>query len=407
MDGEGTISAPPAMRAAEPSRRVYAPSPGLRQRHLVRWAAIVGLLLLLVLGALYGFNRFREHAIATYFANNKPPPAQISAVTAQTAAVPHFATGIGGLAAIRQVTINPEVGGRVVRIFFEPGTAVRAGDPLVQLNDAPERGDLANYEAQARWAAVSLQRSKELLKSQFASQETVDQNQSQLDQATANIAKTQALIAQKLIRAPFAGRLGVRQIDLGQYLNPGAAIVTLTDLSALYVNFTLPATSRAQIAVGQQVDVTADAFPGRHFTAALTTIEPQVSPDTRTLQVQATMPNPDEALLPGMFVNAAVVLPPEPDRVVLPETAVDYTLYGDSVYVIREDGNDASGKPILKAVRVPVKTGARWDGKVAILDGLKPGDRVVAAGQVKVQSGAQVAVTGAPPPPPPANPTLH
>ncbi len=164
---------------------------------------------------------------------------------------------------------------------------------------------------------------------------------------------------------------------------------------------------RPEISVGQQVNVTADAFPGRVFNAKITTIEPQVSPDTRTMQVQATMPNPGNALLPGMFVNAAVVLPPRPNTMVVPETAVEYTLYGDSVYVIKDDGKDAKGSPILKAVRTPVKTGTRWDGKVAILDGLKPGEQVVAAGQVKLQNGVQVAVTGSPPPQPPKNPTLN
>ena len=175
----------------------------------------------------------------------------------------------------------------------------------------------------------------------------------------------------------------------------------------MYVNFTLASHLRPQISVGQQVSVTADAFPGRVFDAKVTTIEPQISADTRTMTVQATMSNPGNALLPGMFVNAAVVLPPRPDTMVVPETAVEYTLYGDSVYVINGDGKDANGHPILRAVRTPVKTGARWDGKVAILDGLKPGERVVAAGQVKLQNGSQVAITGSPPPQPPKNPTLN
>lgn len=388
--------------AREPADLVRA-SPG--QPKTVRWLVIVGLLLAAVLGGLYGFNRYREQAIASSFASNKPPPPQIAAVKATSAAVPRYATGIGSLAAVHQVTITPEIGGRVTAIPFAPGAAVKAGDPLVQLNDAPERGDLANYEAQARWAAISLQRSQTLAVRQVVAQETVDQNQTQLDQARAQIIKTEAIIAQKLIRAPFGGRLGVRQIELGQYVNPGAAIVTLTDLKELYVNFTLPSTMRAAIALGQEVEVTADAFPGRRFTAKITTIEPQIRTDTRTMMVQATMANPDEALLPGMFVNAAVVLPAEPDRVVLPETAVDYTLYGDSVYVVREDGQDAAGKPVLKAFRTPVKTGMRWDGKVAVLSGVKPGDTVVAAGQVKLQDGAPVVVTGNPPPQPPANPT--
>jgi multidrug efflux system membrane fusion protein len=371
----------------------------------VRWVIIVGVLLAVVLGGLYGFNRFRAQAIANFFASNKPPPAQISAIKATSEAVPHFATGIGSLAAVHQVTITPEIGGRVTEILFAPGALVKAGDPLVQLNDGPERGDLANYEAQARLATVTLQRSQILVQRQNATQETVDQNRSQLDQARAQIVKTEAIIAQKLIRAPFAGRLGVRQIDLGQYANQGMPIVTLTELDDLYVNFTLPSTQRAQIALGQKVNVTADAFPGRVFSATITTLEPQIRTDTRTMMVQATLANPDEALLPGMFVNAAVVLPPEPDRVVLPETAVDYTLYGDSVYVVREDGTDAAGKPVAKAFRTPVKTGTRWEGKVAVLSGVSPGDEVVAAGQVKLQDGAPVIVTGNPPPQPPAQPT--
>jgi membrane fusion protein, multidrug efflux system len=371
----------------------------------VRWFVIVALLLTLVLAGLYGFNRFREQAVAAYFANNKPPPAQISAVESTTEAVPRFASGVGSLTAIHQVTINPEVGGRVTKILFEPGAKVKAGDPLVQLNDAPERGDLANYEAQARWAETTLQRSSALAQHQYEARETVDQKQSQLDQARAQIIKTEAVIEQKLIRAPFAGQLGMRQVDVGQYLTPGAPIVSLTDLSMLYVNFTLPSRMRPQISVGQQVNVTADAYPGRVFTAQITTVEPQVSADTRTMTVQATMRNPDDALLPGMFVNAAVVLPPQSDVVVLPETAVDYTLYGDSVYVIREEGKNEKGGPILKAFRTAVKTGARWDGKVAIVEGLQPGLRVAAAGQIKLQDGAQVVITGSPPPQPPARPT--
>jgi membrane fusion protein, multidrug efflux system len=409
MDGDQSANRPARALGSEPtvgadsdSRGITAPRP-----KTLRWLVIVTLLLVVVLGGIYEFNRFRSQAIANFFAHNKPPPAQISAVVARTQSVPRFAPGIGSITAVHQVTVNPEVGGRVTEIFFEPGQTVKAGDPLVQINDAPDRGDLANYQAQAKLAEINLARSKLLIKRQFTPQETVDQNQSQLEQMGALMQKTEAVIAQKLIRAPFSGQLGVRQIDLGQFLNPGAPIVTLTDLSMLYVNFTLPSQIRPQISVGQRVNVTSDAFPGRKFEAKLTTIEPQLSADTRTIEVQATMPNPDGALLPGMFVDAAVVLPPQPDTIVVPETAVEYTLYGDSVYVIHEDGKDAKGNPVLKAVRTPVKTGARWDDKVAILSGLKPGQRVVGAGQVKLQNGVQVAITGSPPPQPPKHPTLN
>jgi membrane fusion protein, multidrug efflux system len=382
------------------ARRATSRPPSRAKR--MRWFAGVALVLALVLGGLWGFNAWRAKMIAGFFASNKPPPAQISAVVAASAEAPHFANGIGSLAAVHQVTVTPEVGGRITEIDFDAGKRVKAGDKILQINDAPDQGDLAAYQAQARLAQVTLERAQYLRQRQFGPQTDVDSAQSQLDQAKAQIQKTEAIIAQKNVRAPFGGRLGVRQVDLGQYLNPGAPIVTLTDLSTLYVNFTLPTQLSPQLAAGQRVDVTADAFPGRTFTATVTTIEPQISANTRTITVQATMPNPDEALLPGMFVNANVVLAPQPPVVVLPETAVDYTLYGDSVYVIRQDGTGADGKPLLKAVRTPVKTGLRWDDKVAILDGLKPGERVVASGQIKIQDGALVTVTDNPPPQPPA-----
>jgi len=288
MDGDGMAPAEALIQDRTRGNLGAAGRATTRRPKTVRWFVIMGLLLAAVLGGLYGFNRFRQQAITTFFANNKPPPAQISAVEITTEAVPRFAPAIGSLAAVHQVTINPEIGGRVVKIFFEPGATVKAGDPLVQLNDAPDRGDLANFQAQARFGEITLQHSSELAKHQYEARETVDQKQSLLDQARAQIIKTEALIEQKLIRAPFSGQLGVRQIEVGQYLTPGAPIVTLTDLSTLYVNFTLPGRQRPEIKVGQQVEVRSDAFPGRAFDAKITTIEPQISADTRTLMVQAT-----------------------------------------------------------------------------------------------------------------------
>ena len=217
MDGDlNPLLSPGAETADAVAReRTGAARPTARRPKTLRWVLFVGVALVAVLYGFYWFNNYRAQAIASFFASNKPPPAQIAAVTATKEAVPRFASGIGSLAAVHQVTITPEIGGLATAILFEPGATVKAGDPLVQLNDAPDRGDLANYEAQARLAAVSLERAKLLAQRQAGPQQTVDQTQSQLDQARAQIIKTQAIIAQKLIRAPFAGRLGVRQIDLG------------------------------------------------------------------------------------------------------------------------------------------------------------------------------------------------
>src|SRR2546421_943423 len=209
MDGEIKFaSADSGTADALVHQRDTMDRPALSRPRTVRWFVIIGLALLVVLGALYGFNRYRSQAIATFFANNKPPPAQIAAVTAGTQSVPRFAAAIGSLAAVHQVTITPEVGGKVTAIYFTPGATVKAGDPLVQLNDAPERGDLANFEAQGRMASIALQRSTALRERQYASQEAVDKDQMALDQARAGMVKTQAIIAQKQIRAPFDGRLG-------------------------------------------------------------------------------------------------------------------------------------------------------------------------------------------------------
>jgi multidrug efflux system membrane fusion protein len=272
---------------------------------------------------------------------------------------------------------------------------VKAADPLLQLNDDPERADLANFQALANLAQVTLGRSHKLASQQYMAQQTVDQNQSELQVAQANIARIQALIAQKLIRAPFNGQLGVRQVDVGQYLSAGTPIVTLTDLDTLNVNFTMPEQARAALAVGQAVEFRVDAYRDRVFKATLTTIEPQIDPEMRSIKIQATLDNPGHLLLPGMFAAARVQLPARPNVVTAPETAIDYTAYGESVFLLREDGKDKDGKPKYKAEQTFVKTGARHDGKVAILDGVKPGDLVVNAGQVKLQNGVEVIVTGA------------
>ncbi len=371
-------------------KRGTKPPPG-RFRKVV-WFGVVVLLLGLVFGGFYGYDRMRSQKMAEFFAGMKPPPIPVAAATATARDVPRFLNAVGSLYAVHQVMVAPEVGGRVTQISFQAGATVQAGDPLVQLNDKPDQGDLANFRAQARIAELNLGRSRELANRQFSPQATVDTNQAALDQAQASIAKTQAVIAQKLIRAPFGGQLGIRQIEVGQYLNAGATIVTLTDLDSLYANFTLPEQSRSQLTVGQSVQIRVDAFPGRTFEAKLTTIEPQVSADTRTIKLQATLANAEHLLLPGMFANLAVALPVEPNVVTVPETAVDYSLYGDAVFVIKEDGTNDKGQPILKVTRTFVKTGDRFDNRVAVLSGLNPGDRVAASGQLKLQNGAVVVI---------------
>src|SRR5690348_6188913 len=379
-----------------------------RQRPVrkVRWFLIVGVLLAVVVGGLVWFNHFRNQMIKQFFANNKPPPTSVSIAVAKSEVVPNLLTAVGGLAAVHQVDVTADVNGRVTEIKFEPGTHVEAGTPLVQLFDGPEQGDLANYKAQATGAQLALDRAKQLAARQFGPQSTVDAAQATYDQAMAGIAKTEALISQKLVRAPFEGELGVRMVEVGQFLNAGTTIVSLTDLSELYANFTVTEKDSGELKVGQVVRIAVDAYPGRTFQGKITTIEPQIMADTRNIKVQATIANPDHILKPGMFATTTVVLPDKPPVITVPETAVDYTLYGDSVFLLTEK-KEADGKTSLTAVRTFVQAGNRIDGRAEIVKGLKEGDRVVAVGQLKVPSGSAVVISSDPPPPIPAKPPRY
>jgi membrane fusion protein, multidrug efflux system len=385
------------------ARSTIEEKPRHRPVRTVRWFIIVGVLLALLVGGLVGFNAFRTKMITQFFANNKPPPATVTVAEAKSEVIPNLLTAVGDLAAVHQVNVTSDVSGRITEILFTAGTEVKAGSPLIQLFDAPEQADLASFKAQATVAQLSLDRAKQLASRQFGPQATVDSTQAAFDQANAGIARTQAVISQKLVRAPFDGELGVRRVEVGQFLTAGTQIVTLTDLSMLYLNFTVTEKDSGNLKVGQTVRILVDAYPGRTFEGKITTIEPQIAAETRNIRVQATIENPDKILKPGMFATTTVVLPDKPPVVTVSETAVDYTLYGDSVYLITDKKED-DGKTSLTAVRTFVRTGNRIEGRAEILSGLKAGDRVVAVGQLKLQSGAAVAISTDPAPQIPAQP---
>jgi multidrug efflux system membrane fusion protein len=380
--------------------------PHKRPVRMVRWFIVVGLLLALLVGGLVWFNYFRGKMIAQFFANNKPPAMSVNVATAKSEIIPNLLTAVGDLAAVHQVNVTSDVNGRITEIQFTAGASVKAGTPLVQLFDGPEQGDLANFKAQQRVAQLSLDRAKQLAERQFGPQATVDSAQAAFDQASAGIAKTEAIISQKLVRAPFDGELGVRKVEVGQYLTAGTQIVSLTDLSALYANFTVTEKDSGHLKVGQIVRIAVDAYPGQTFEGKITTIEPQIATETRNIRVQATIQNPDRILKPGMFATTTVVLPDKPPVITVPETAVDYTLYGDSVFLLGEK-KEEDGKTSLTVTRTFVQTGKRLEGRAEILKGLKDGDRVVSVGQLKLQSGAAVTVSNDPVPPIPAKPPRY
>jgi membrane fusion protein, multidrug efflux system len=388
------------------SGKPIADKPHKRPVRLVRWFLIVGLLLAAIVSALVFFKFVFLPNLFKQIFSKPPPPTSVSIATAKSETIPNLLTAVGDLAAVHQVNVTSDVNGRITDIQFTAGASVKEGTPLVQLFDGPEQGDLANFKAQQRVAQISLDRAKQLAERQVGPQATVDTAQAAFDQASAGIAKTEAIISQKLVRAPFSGELGVRKVEVGQYLTAGTQIVSLTDLSVLFANFTVTEKDSGQLKVGQIVRIAVDAYPGRTFEGKITTIEPQIATETRNIRVQATIQNPDKILKPGMFATTTIVLPDKPPVITVPETAVDYTLYGDSVYLLSEK-KEEDGNTKLTVTRTFVQTGNRIEGRAEILKGVKEGDRVVAVGQLKLQSGAAVTISDNPVPPIPAKPPRY
>jgi multidrug efflux system membrane fusion protein len=339
-------------------------------------------IVLLVVAALFAGLFSWRHARTAPPPHTVPPPTLVTATVVQPQDVPANLESVGTLQAVHQVTLAPEVPGRITAIRFEGGARVGSGTVLIQLDDSPERADRAAAAAKAEFMRLQYERSQKLKGTGFDPRQTNDSRHADYDQAVAAVNQLDARIAQKQVRAPFAGELGLRRVNPGQYLNPGDPVATLTALDTLFVNFTLPQQQLGKLHVGGVVDVSADAFPGRAFRATVNAIEPLVGTDTRNVSVQAVMPNPGGLLKPGMYVTARLVLPPEANALVVPATAIVTSASGDSVVVVR-DG---------KAHPAPVQAGRRIGDRVVVASGLKPGDVVVTDGQLRVQPGASVKV---------------
>lgn len=304
---------------------------------------------------------------------------------------PYF-TAVGNLAPVEGVQVSNQLAGSVTGIYFQSGTQVEKGQLLVQLDDSSQRAQLRGFQAQVKLAEFNLKREQELVRRKLDSQANLDTAANNLEQAKSNLLNDQTSIDKLAIRAPFSGRIGIRNVNLGQYLPVGTNIANLQSLDTLYAQFTLPEQDLATLAQGQRVEVTVDAYPKEIFTGELTAIDSAVDPNTHNVTLQATIHNPEQLLRAGMFANVQVYAGnPEP-AITVPNTAVDYSLYGSSVFIVKQDGKDADGKPVLKVSQVFVTTGQVRDGRVAIDKGLKPGDVVVTAGQQKLQNGMQVEI---------------
>lgn len=359
---------------------------------------IVAFLLMLVVVAViyFGLGYFKVNQIMGFVQLAKsgafaPPPTAVTTTVAEKSQWQPSLETIGTVAAINGVTISTDLAGIVSKIAFESGSQVKAGDLLVQLNTDQEQAQLAQAEAQRDFTQITFTRNEGLLAKRTVSQSDFDSAVAQFHQAQATVDQFKALIARKTLRAPFSGVVGIRQINLGQYLNTGDAVVTLQSFDPIYVNFNLPQQNLSQVTVGQPVEVTLDAYGDKVFTGKITAINSLVDQNSRNVQIQATLPNSETQLRPGMYAKVKVVLPDAQEVIAIPSSSIHYAPYGDSVFVVSEMKSE-DGKTYKGVKEQFVKLGQSKGDLTAILSGVNPGDELVTSGVFRLKSGAAIIV---------------
>lgn len=340
----------------------------------------------IVLGGVFGFVAFRNKMIANYFANMPKP---VVSVTVEPAAAEEWrdtVPAVGTLAAVNGVDISASAAGLVKEINFESGQKVKKGQMLLRLDTEVEQGDLRSAQAEAELARTSAARSRQLVRTDSVSQAALDKAEAELKVREAKVAALRAQIDKKVVYAPFDGVLGVRKVDLGQYLNPGTPIVNLQDLSTMLADFTVSQKNLGAVGIGERIQMTTDAWPGRVFQGEVAAVEPQVDAKTGMVLVQGRFPNPEGILRPGMFAKIEIVRPAVAKVTTIPVSAVSYNLHGDAIFVVK-DGD--GGKLAQRSV---VRLGERREGRVAVVSGVSAGELVVTSGQLKLENGAKVEV---------------
>lgn len=361
---------------------------------MIKRIVLAGVALLVLAGGIAGIKYLQIRKMIEHGSKVTPPPETVTTARVQADRWEARLTAVGTLEAVRGVTVAAELPGKVVAIAFESGGRVREGEVLARQDTSSEEAQLAGAEAEATLAKANLDRAESLLAKSVIAPSDRDTAVANHKQAVARVQDIRATIAKKTIRAPFTGRLGIRQIHLGQILSGGEAVVSLQALDPILVNFRLPQRDLGKVREGLTVRLTADALAGRTVEGKITAIEPEVDAATRNVRVQATVPNPEEHLHPGMFADVAVILPSEDRVLAIPTTAVLYAPYSDSVFVVETNGGEgaASGQVVRQQV---VRLGEKRGDFVAVTSGLAEGDTVVSTGAFKLRNGQAVVVDNA------------
>lgn len=358
---------------------------------LIKRTTIMLVVVAVIAAGLIGWGVLRAFFIGKFLSSFKNQVQTVATMTAVETPWQSNIQSVGTITAINGAALSAQVAGIVGTINFESGKDVKKGDVLLTLRPDNDPAVLAQLQAQARLAAVNYARDRKQFAVNAISQAQLDTDRANLEAANAQVAAQEASMDEKIVRAPFSGRLGIRQVDVGQYLSPGTTVVTLEQLNPLFVDFYLPQQDIPRLQVGQTVDVGLDAYPGQHFPAKITAIGATVTQDTRSIPVRAMLQNPDLTLRPGMFATILVDIGAPQEAVTLPQTAIAYNSYGDTVYAV-DHGKDAQGHEALTARQVFVTLGATRGDQVQVLSGLQAGEEVVTAGQLKLHNGSLLAV---------------
>jgi membrane fusion protein (multidrug efflux system) len=345
-----------------------------------------------VFGGVFGFQIFKNAMIKKFMSAMPQPPQTVSTVTAAVQEWQPQIEAVGSLRAVNGADLAFEVSGIVKELHFKSGDDVAAGDILLTLRADDDIAKLEALKATAALSEIVHQRDQEQFKIKAVSQATLDADGANLKNAKAQVAEQQAVVDKKTLRAPFAGHLGVRVVDIGQYISAGTTVVTLQALDPIYADFFLPQQTLNQIRLEQAVTIKIDTYPNGDFTGTITAINPKVDPATRNVQVRATLKNPDRLLLPGMYASVNVAAGGKQRYITLPQTAVTYNPYGETIYVVDDKGQDPQGKPQLIARQVFVTAGLKRGDQVAILSGVEEGQTVVTAGQMKLRNGSALVI---------------
>jgi membrane fusion protein (multidrug efflux system) len=347
----------------------------------------------LLLGLIFGFNQLKTFMIKHFIAGMGLPPATVSTMVVEATAWQPKLSSVGNVRAFRGVDLSTEIGGLVQTVPIKSGMDVKEGDLLIKLNDASDVAQLNSLKAQADLAKVINERDRQQLAIQAISKNVFDTSKADAKSKQAQVEQQTALVAKKNLKAPFSGRVGIVMINPGQFVNPGDKLLTLQTLDPIFVDFNLPQSNAEQIQVGQEIVVTTDAFKDASFAGKVTAVSPKVDTNTRNIQIEAQLANPDKKILPGMFANVNIKLGDEVKMLTLPQTAVTYNPYGSTVFIAKPTGKkDKQGKPALEAQQVFVTTGPTRGDQVAILKGVEEGATVVTSGQLKLKNGTPLIV---------------